>query len=276
MQDLTAMRQEFVQALSSRYDAGEAGAMFRILQEEFGTGGGAADLQNELNSILPQLLTGRPFQYVLGKAWFYGLTLSVNESVLIPRPETEELVDRIVQSLKVEDRQNPTIIDIGTGSGCIALALKKALPQAKVYALDVSGKALSVARQNAKALNLEINFVQADILEWELVTDPELRFDVVVSNPPYITPGEKEKMELHVLDFEPDLALFVPEESPLLFYQYIADFARHHLWPGGKLYFEINKVYGLEIKELLKKMGYKEVKIVQDMQGADRMIEAIH
>ncbi|HLW50490.1 MAG TPA: HemK/PrmC family methyltransferase, partial [Sphingobacteriaceae bacterium] len=169
---------------------------------------------------------------------------------------------------------SPRIIDIGTGSGCIALALKKSLPDAEVYAMDISGEALEVARRNANSLGLEINFIQADILEWELVVDSDLRFDLVVSNPPYITPTEKMEMENHVLDFEPDLALFVPEESPLLFYQYIADFARHHLLPDGKLYFEINQKYGRDIRELLSKKGFNNVRIMKDMQGVDRIIEA--
>lgn len=268
MQQYTVLRQEFVQALSSRYDEGEAKAMFRILQQDLGQ---SANLEDELNSLLPQLLTGRPFQYVLGKASFFGMDLYVNEAVLIPRPETEELVDRIVKSRL---SNTPRIIDIGTGSGCIALALKKAIPEAEVYAMDVSGEALEVARKNANSLGLEINFIQADILEWEFVVDSDLRFDLVVSNPPYITPGEKLEMESHVLDFEPDLALFVPEESPLLFYQHIADFARNHLFPYSKLYFEINQKYGRDIQDLLLKKGFKEVRIVQDMQGADRIIEA--
>lgn len=268
MQQYTVLRQEFVRALSSRYDEGEAKAMFRILQQDLGQ---SANLEDELNSLLPQLLTGRPFQYVLGKAWFYGMPLSVNEAVLIPRPETEELVDRMVKS---HLSNSPRIIDIGTGSGCIALALKKSLPDAEVYAMDISGEALEVARRNANSLGLEINFIQADILEWELVVDSDLRFDLVVSNPPYITPKEKLDMEKHVLDFEPDLALFVPEESPLLFYQHIADFARHHLLPDGKLYFEINQKYGRDIRELLSKKGFNNVRIMKDMQGVDRIIEA--
>lgn len=269
MQEFTAMRQEFVRNLSPRYDEGEANAMFRILQQDYGQG---EELAGALTRLMPELLSGRPFQYVLGRTWFYGLPLAVNESVLIPRPETEELVDYIIKSRLP---RAPRIIDIGTGSGCIALALKKSIPSAEVYAMDISGDALAVARKNADLLGLNIHFIHADILEWDLVVNSELRFDLVVSNPPYITPGEKAEMESHVLHFEPELALFVPDESPLLFYQYIADFARHHLRPGGKLYFEINRKYGLEIKELLTKKGFSDVGIKKDMQGADRIIEAV-
>lgn len=271
MQEYIAMRQEFVKALSSRYDEGEAGAMFRHLQADTSS---PEALKAELERLLPALLSGRPFQYVTGRAWFYGMPLAVNESVLIPRPETEELVDRIVKSRNGRGTAAPRIIDIGTGSGCIALALKRSIPEAEVYAMDVSREALEVTRENAVALGLEIKFIQADILEWELVFDPDLHVDIVVSNPPYITPGEKPEMADHVLDYEPDLALFVPEESPLLFYQHIADFARQHLYPGGKLYFEINRNYGQRIRELLTKKHFRNIRLLQDMQGADRMIEA--
>lgn len=271
MQEYIAMRQEFVSALSSRYDEGEAGAMFRHLQRDTGS---PEALKTELGRLLPALLSGRPFQYVTGKAWFYGMPLSVNESVLIPRPETEELVDRIIKSWDGQGTAALRIIDIGTGSGCIALALKKSIPEAEIYAVDISREALEVARKNAVALGLDIKFIQADILEWELVFDQDLRFDIVVSNPPYITPGEKTEMADHVLHYEPDLALFVPEESPLLFYQHIADFARQHLYPDGKLFFEINRSYGQEIKELLTKKQFRNIRLLQDMQGADRMIEA--
>lgn len=271
MQEYIAMRQEFVSALSSRYDEGEAGAMFRHLQRDTGS---PEALKVELGRLLPALLSGRPFQYVTGKAWFYGIPLSVNESVLIPRPETEELVDLIIKSWDGQGAAAPRIIDIGTGSGCIALALKKSIPEAEVYAMDISREALEVARENAIALGLDIKFIQADILEWELVFDRDLHFDIVVSNPPYITPGEKQEMADHVLNYEPDLALFVPEESPLLFYQHIADFAKQHLRAEGKLYFEINRHYGQSIKELLTKKYFRNIRVLQDMQGADRMIEA--
>src|SRR5690606_33314046 len=183
--------------------------------------------------ILPELLAGKPLQYILKEAWFYGLPLLVNESVLIPRPETEELVDQIVR--KYRGTEPLKIIDIGTGSGCIALALKHALPQAEVWAVDVSSNALKVAKNNASNHGLDVRFMQTDILEWDVVFDADIRFDVIVSNPPYITPDEKSEMAPHVLQFEPELALFAPEGAPLLFYQHIADFAQHYLTTGGRL-----------------------------------------
>jgi release factor glutamine methyltransferase len=267
MHNHLALQKQFVDALSYRYPTSEADAMFRILVEEFPK---EKDLIEFVEDNLGDLQRGRPFQYVLGKAYFYGINLSVSESVLIPRPETEELVHRIIKDWS---REAPRIIDIGTGSGCIALALKKNLPHATVYAVDVSPDALAVARQNASDLDLHVEFMLADILEWDVVMDSSLKFDVGVSNPPYITPKEREDMEEHVLFYEPDIALFAPEESPLLFYQHIADFALKHLNDHGKLYFEINRYFGSEVVDLLRKKGFKNVQLIQDMQGADRMVE---
>lgn len=268
MHNHLALQKHFVETLSSRYPNSEAEAMFRVLVKEFPQ---VKDLTEFVEDKLGELQGGRPFQYVLGKAYFYGIDLSVSESVLIPRPETEELVHLIIKDYS---RKTARIIDIGTGSGCIALALKKNLPNAEVYAMDVSPDALAVARKNAKDLGLHVEFMLIDILEWDLVMDENLKFDVVVSNPPYITPKEREEMEGHVLFYEPEIALFAPEESPLLFYQHIADFALQHLTDHGKLYFEINRYYGEEVLDLLRKKGFKNVQLIQDMQGADRMIKA--
>lgn len=259
----------FMDQLSHLYDADELQSMWRWLTQDLAT---AAQIDAAFDPLLAELKQGRPYQYVMGEAWFMGMKLYVDESVLIPRPETEELVDRIARQFATS--QKLSIIDIGTGSGCIPLALKKLLPQARIHALDVSAAALQVARKNATTQELDIQFMQADILEWEVVFDKSLEFDVIVSNPPYITPAEKADMTPQVLQYEPELALFVEQEAPLLFYQYIADFARHHLRPSGKLFFEINRKYGAEIVDLLKKMGFEQVLLIQDMQGADRMIEA--
>lgn len=269
MQGLKQLQNHFVETLAPTYGTSEAKAMFRLLSRDRSDPSLLADV---VSRIIPELLSGRPFQYVLGEAWFYGLPLTVDESVLIPRPETEELVHRIIGDYRNLDA--PRIIDIGTGSGCIALALKKSLPEAEVYALDVSGAALKTAKKNAINHRLDINFIQADILEWELVFDRELRFDVVVSNPPYITSAEKKDMAPHVILHEPELALFAPEGAPLIFYQHIADFARQHLQTGGCLYFEINRSYGNEVADLLRKKGFGQVDLHRDMQGADRIITA--
>lgn len=223
-------------------------------------------------SILEELRTGRPIQHILGKADFYGLHLSVNEHTLIPRPETEELVEWIVR--EHQHHEQLSILDVGTGSGCIALALKKHLPQAQVYAIDLQGEAIEVARTNAANLNLSVNFIQADILEWDSFMQKNQRYDVIVSNPPYITPNEKKDMHSNVLLFEPHNALFVEAQAPLLFYDVIAEMGKKHLLPQGSLYFEINQYLSSETSELLRKKGYKQVALRQDLNGVDRMIKA--
>lgn len=273
-QKLQQLRNDFVGALDGQYEASEAAAMFKIIRADLPEPDNTDLLASKIAEILPQLQTGRPFQYVIGSAWFYNMNLLVNESVLIPRPETEELVQLILQENSEATQESFRAIDIGTGSGCIALALKNNWPQARIYAMDVSSEALAVAKENGQQLDLDIHWILADILEWDTTMDPELRFDVVVSNPPYITPAEMTAMAAHVIDFEPQLALFAPEGVPLLFYQYIADFAYAQLYPGGRLYFEINHAYGVEVSELLEKKGYEEVRLHTDMQGLHRMIAA--
>ncbi len=228
------------------------------------------EARSSFDVMLSSLEKGIPIQYVLGYAWFYGMKLKVNEGVLVPRPETEELVALI---LKENRNRRPKILDIGTGSGCIPIAIKKQLPQSEVSALDISPDALKVATINAENENCAIRFVEADILHAEHLF-PDQEFDIIVSNPPYITPSEKSMMAVNVLDHEPHLALFIPEEKPLLFYEAIADFAKIHLCKGGKLYFEINRRFSKELKAHLVKLGFIEVKIHQDMHGADRMISA--
>src|SRR5690606_370717 len=182
-----------------------------------------------------------------------------SDAVLIPRPETEELVHLIVNHHRKSTSTALRIIDIGTGSGCIAIALKKALPHAHIYALDVSDDALHVARQNAEDQAVQLDFIHADILEWELIFQDEQRFDIVVSNPPYITTAERGDMHQNVLDHEPHLALFVQETAPLLFYEHIAAFASHHLHSGGDLYVEINRNYGQAVGDLFRKKGFGSV-----------------
>lgn len=222
----------------------------------------------KFENLLSSLERGTPIQYALGYAWFYGMKLNVNDSVLIPRPETEELVALILS----ENRHNsPKLIDIGTGSGCIPIAIKKHLPDARVWGLDVSSEALKVAVINAENEECDIDFVEADILQSGNLF-PQQRFDIIVSNPPYITPSEKSEMTVNVLDHEPSLALFIPEETPLLFYEAIAGFATEHLNEGGKLYFEINRRFGKELQTILTGKGFNDVRVHKDMYGADRMI----
>ncbi|KIA96479.1 hypothetical protein OC25_01615 [Pedobacter kyungheensis] len=225
--------------------------------------------EQQLLSILNDLQLGKPIQYILGEAHFYGLVFKVNEHVLIPRPETEELVDWVIadnnSQFAVSDIK---ILDIGTGSGCIPVTLKKHLPQAKVSTLDVSGEAIAVARQNAMQNGVEVDFIEADILSFK----SELKFDVIVSNPPYIRLLELAEMHENVLANEPHLALFVSDEDPLIFYEAIASFAQTNLNPGGKLYFEINEYLGKETVDMLDTKGFKNIELRKDMQGKNRMV----
>ncbi|WP_262246640.1 peptide chain release factor N(5)-glutamine methyltransferase [Parapedobacter soli] len=285
MQSVTAIEKRFVDALLHLYHLNEIKQLYHMLLEDRLGWSKSTHLLNRqtllskddtnwLLAALADLSKGKPIQHILGYAWFMGMKLTVSDAVLIPRPETEELVQLIVNHYKLTSRPL-RIIDIGTGSGCIAIALKRALPQAHVCALDVSEDALSVARQNAKEQLVHIDFLHADILEWELVFQDEQRFDIVVSNPPYITLAEREAMHRNVLEHEPHLALFVQGGAPLLFYDYIAAFASHHLEPGGGVYVEINRSYGDSVIELFEKKGLKQVTLHQDMQGADRMVHAM-
>jgi len=225
--------------------------------------------EQKLLSVLSELQIGKPVQYVLGKAHFYGLVFKVNEHVLIPRPETEELVDWIITDNNSKlTAGNLKILDIGTGSGCIPVTLKKHLSQAQVSTLDVSAEAISVATQNAIQIGVEVSFIEADILNF----DSELKFDVIVSNPPYIRLLEKEEMHENVLANEPHLALFVSDEDPLIFYKAIAGFAQSNLNPNGKLYLEINEYLGKETIDILSSKGFIDIELRKDMQGKDRMV----
>lgn len=226
----------------------------------------------QLEQYTLQLLQHMPIQYVLHEAWFAAMKLYVDAHVLIPRPETEELVEWMVQQLRTA--ASVRILDIGTGSGCIPVALKKQLPQAVVSALDVSAGALAVARRNAAEQQTEIHFYEADILQeanWAALP----LFDVIVSNPPYIKESEQATMHQNVLAHEPHLALFVPDQDALLFYRTIAAFAQQHLVPGGSLFFEINEALGADTVQLLAAAGFMDVELRQDMQGKDRMIRAV-
>jgi release factor glutamine methyltransferase len=218
----------------------------------------------------------KPIQYILGETEFYGLPFKVNENTLIPRQETEELVEWIINEFGTRNSEF-RILDIGTGSGCIAVSLAKNLPNAKVYALDVSREAIKVAKENAKLNSLDIEFIEADILSVchaDLVSGSH-KFDVIVSNPPYVRNLEKELMQSNVLENEPHLALFVENENPLQFYKAITDFAISNLNQKGVLFFEINEYLGKEMIQLLSDSHFKDIELKQDMFKKDRMIRGV-
>ncbi len=219
-----------------------------------------------------QLEQHRPVQYVLNEAWFAGMDLYVDEEVLIPRPETEELVEWILLS-HADFASSGRILDIGTGSGCIPLAIKKKWPAAEVQAVDVSEGALRVARKNAAANNLDVHFHLFDILSSDVF--PQAEFDLIVSNPPYIPLSDQEQMRDNVLKFEPWLALFVENDDPLCFYKAIAEFGCQYLKRGGYLYFEIHEEAGEPVSELLRSADYQDIQLRKDMQGKDRMIRSV-
>ncbi|MBS9463110.1 peptide chain release factor N(5)-glutamine methyltransferase [Flagellimonas sp. 389] len=257
--------------------------------------------EQPLFEALAQLKLEKPLQYILGTAYFMDMEFKVNEHVLIPRPETEELVEWIIsdnsqdaeqsnpdaersrsvisaalndrKSDLINDDQGLRILDIGTGSGCIAIALAKKLPNAKVFAIDISEKALEVAQKNAELNEVEVTFIKADVLDLEL--EPELEFDIIVSNPPYVRELEKSEIQRNVKDYEPHLALFVPDEDALLFYRAITMFAQKNLSKTGSIYLEINQYLGEETKLLLEAHNFSEIELRKDIFGNNRMLKGI-
>lgn len=228
--------------------------------------------KERVREIVFRLKKSEPIQYILGETTFYGLPFLVNPSVLIPRPETEELADLIV---KQYSGRKIRLLDIGTGSGCIAVSLAKHLPDSEVTAIDISEKALETARLNAEKNNVTISFLQTDILDRnkaETVIHGD--FDLIVSNPPYVLESEKASMQENVLLYEPATALYVPDNDPLLFYRAIAGFASDRLKAGGSIYLEINARYGKQLIELLAENGYKNIELLPDLSGKDRIIKA--
>lgn len=273
-------RTQFIKELSPFYDAYEAESFFYlILEDKHRLRQIDLALNHELNffekdfvvwnSLLAELKKEVPIQYLLGKTSFYGLDFEVNENVLIPRPETEELVEWIINENKGSSKEIK-ILDIGTGSGCIAISLAKNLPNAKVYAIDVSKKALEVAKINAIKNNVEVTFMLKNILELEVLKSD---YDIIVSNPPYVRNLEKAEIKKNVLDFEPHLALFVDDNDALIFYRKIAELAQKNLLKNGQLYFEINQYLGNETKEMLEKMNFKNIELRKDIYDNDRMIK---
>ena len=275
-------RSYFIQELTPIYDAGEAESFFYLILEE-SQHLKRIDLalrpdldfsEEEImvwNSILQQLKKEIPIQYLLGKTSFYGLNFQVNENVLIPRPETEELVEWILERQKSEVKsQQIRILDIGTGSGCIAISLAKNLPNARVFAIDISEKALDTAKKNAELNTVDITFINQNILKTE---DLGQQFDIIVSNPPYVRNLEKAEIKKNVLDNEPHLALFVEDNDALIFYKKIANLAQKNLSKNGHLFFEINQYLGKQMIDLLEKMNFAAIELRKDIYGNDRMIK---
>lgn len=235
--------------------------------------------EQPLFEALSKLKLKQPIQYILGETEFYGLRFKVNKHTLIPRPETEELVAFVIANFKEQQTNNQPIkiLDIGTGSGCIAISLAKHVPEAKVYAIDVSEAALKVAKQNAELNEVTIEFIHDNILNprhAELVSASQ-KFDIIVSNPPYVRQLEKPEIQSNVLDNEPHLALFVDDENPLQFYKAICEFAQINLKDNGCLYFEINEYLGEEMVQLLYDYQFKAIELKKDMFGKDRMITGV-
>ena len=266
--------QQITDAISTHYEPSEARAIaFRCLDLGWNLSSmdiilkKEVDLPADWEARLARLAAGEPLQYVMGKTYFRDYLFLVNADTLIPRPETEELVDLVLGHAP----ENTSVLDVGTGSGCIPISLKLERPSLSVEAWDISTGALNMARENAKALQAAVEFKQQDIFNWPVSKG---KWDVIVSNPPYVTEEEKKEMANHVLDFEPHLALFVPNDDALKYYGVLADFALERLQNFGYLCLEINQYFGTQTVELLFSKGFQEVKLLKDFKGNDRMIVA--
>jgi release factor glutamine methyltransferase len=299
--ELNALKTYFINSLKGYYPNEEIASFF-FIATEFYLGYKRIDVSlnanevvssesyNQFQDLMEQLKTYKPIQYILGETDFFGLPFKVSESVLIPRPETEELVDWIIkchselacteQSRSVEESKDKQIkiLDIGTGSGCIAISLAKHIPNAKVYALDVSSEALKIAQQNSQQNKADVTFIQADALNKETtmlsLSKHEAQFDIVVSNPPYVRELEKELMHDNVLNYEPHLALFVDDDNALVFYKAIAELSQHLLRKNGLLFFEINEYLGAQMKALLSENQFQNIELRRDINQKDRMTKA--
>ena len=276
---LIDLRKQYLEELSAFYDLTEAGSMLSILIQHFFSLSLSSLLSKpdfrlsesemlQLHFAVKELKKYRPVQYIVGDTEFFGLPIKVNESVLIPRPETEELLELILSN---EKEKGQKILDIGTGSGCIAIALSKNMSEAQLTGIDISNDALELAAENCAINQTTIKFEQIDILDqnqWNLLE----QFDLIVSNPPYVTHFEKNKMQENVLNYEPHLALFVPDNNALVFYEAILDFSMKHLNINGRFYFEINESKGDEIVKLAISKSFSKVKLHQDIHGKNRFI----
>ncbi|MFD3394724.1 peptide chain release factor N(5)-glutamine methyltransferase [Aquirufa sp. OSTEICH-129V] len=272
---VNALSQQIQQAIAANYPATEAKAIAHaylnmkcgvntldILMEK------AVEEPVNFKADLAQLAAGVPLQYVTGKAYFYDRLFSLNSDTLIPRPETEELVSQV---LKLISSETTHVLDIGTGSGCIAISLALEAPQSQVSAWDVAPEAIAKAQENASHLGAHVTFQQQDVFAWQ---DDAKMWDIIVSNPPYVLDAEKAEMEAHVLDYEPHLALFVPDEDPLKFYRVIGEMSQERLNPGGYLCFEINRAFGAQNVAMAEAQGFENVQLLKDFHGNDRMLIA--
>lgn len=284
---LKTLREHFYTSLKEDYPETEIQSFFNLLSECFLkmkrvevslnlyapiSGKKTEKFENAITRLKDQ----EPIQYIIGSTEFYGLPFKVTESTLIPRPETEELVQWITD-ISNSKTENLSILDIGTGTGCIAICLAKNKPDATVYAVDISKKALTVARTNAKLNKVDIEFVELDILDWENGASnlKNIEFDIIVSNPPYVRALEKSQMSANVLRHEPGLALYVEDDDPLIFYKAIVELAQTHLKSNGQLYFEINQYLGSEMVQLLEDSDFKEIELKMDIFGNNRMVSGI-
>ena len=278
-------RNHFINSLEGLYPIEELKSFFYLLAEKYlnlSRINIALQLNNELTheeqssfyQAADRLRNHEPIQYILGETEFFGMPITVNKQVLIPRPETEELVSWIIEDV---DKNEATILDIGTGSGCIAISLAKKLNNAVVSAIDISTRAIEVAKKNTLINNVNIEFSRVDVLNFEADSDLqhkwESKFDIIVSNPPYVRMQEKKLMKLNVVNHEPDIALFVEDDDPLLFYRRISELSRQYLKHNGTLYLEINEYLGVEMEKMLNEAGFKHVELKKDMFGKNRMIK---
>ena len=278
-------RNHFINSLEGLYPIEELKSFFYLLAGKYlnlSRINIALQLNNELTheeqssfyKAVDRLRNHEPIQYILGETEFFGMPITVNKQVLIPRPETEELVSWIIEDV---DKNEATILDIGTGSGCIAISLAKKLNNAVVSAIDISTRAIEVAKKNTLINNVNIEFSRVDVLNFEADLDLhhkwESKFDIIVSNPPYVRMQEKKLMKLNVVNHEPDIALFVEDDDPLLFYRKISQLSKQYLRHNGTLYLEINEYLGLEMEKMLNKAGFKHVLLKKDMFGKNRMIK---
>ena len=285
-------RKEIIKNIRNIYEQNEANNIAELLVESItklprseriikATEALSIAQKNLLHSSISRLLKHEPIQYIINEAWFSGIRFYVDRNVLIPRPETEELVEWIVEEYRmqnIEDRIQNTefrILDVGTGSGCIAIALKNKLPMAGVWACDISDEALNIARINADALHATIDFVSLNFL------DPDQRkqlpnVDVIVSNPPYVPQNEKTEMKKNVVEYEPSTAFFVPDDDPLVFYKAIVEFGQEKLNKGGSIYAEMHEDLGELVKNLFRSKGFDSIELKKDLQGKDRMIKVVN
>ena len=278
-------RQYFINSLEDLYSIEELQSIFYLLAEKLLhlsriditlqlDNTLTSDEEINFNQAIDRLKIYEPVQYILGETEFFGYPFLVNKQVLIPRPETEELVSWIIEDV---DKKETTILDIGTGSGCIAISLAKKLNSAVVSAIDISNKAIEVAKKNALINNVNVKYSSVDVLNFEdklvLQDKWKSKFDIIVSNPPYVRMQEKKLMQLNVIDHEPDIALFVEDDDPLLFYRRISELSRQYLKHNGTLYLEINEYLGVEMEKMLNEAGFKHVELKKDMFGKNRMIK---